>query len=330
MRVSLSPKGFIPVFFVIAICLLSACSTQTTAVPQPTKQVAGTILHSVIHSSGCGKAVSQPNGSSRNAALLSSGLKRSYRLHIPATYTAENPQPLVLNFHGHGSTDTIQESSTDMSKLADQQDFIVVYPQGTVGLDQRTGWNTGPRTYPQVNDILFTNDLITHLEEALCINPDRIYATGFSNGGGMTNVLACKLSDRIAAFAIVSGAVHPMAGGCDPIRPVAILDIHGTNDSVVPYHGNPANDKEPPIPQWLDSWAKLDGCSSNPTVFIQQPRLTAEKWTGCKGGARVIHYRIRNGIHIWPTSHNDYGTVNATPIIWSFLKEYTLHTGQIA
>jgi polyhydroxybutyrate depolymerase len=328
MHVRVSLKKFFPLFFVIMCLLVSACSTQTAASPPTTKKIVGAVIvHNITRSTGCGKVAPQSNGSSVNASLLSSGLSRSYRLHLPLTYQQDNPQPLVLNFHGHGSTDTIQEKLTGLSKLADQDDFIVAYPQGTVGADHRTGWNIGPANYPHVNDILFTNNLITHLEETLCINPDRIYASGFSNGGGMTNVLACKLSDRIAAFAIVSGAIHPMAGGCDPTRPVAILDFHGTHDSVVPYLGNPANDHEPPITQWLASWAKIDSCNSRPTIISQTRRLMTEQWTGCKGGVTIIHYRINNGIHIWPSPTTDRGTVNATPIIWSFLKNYSLNTG---
>jgi polyhydroxybutyrate depolymerase len=327
MHVSGSLKKSIP-FFCAIIFLLAACGTKAADVPpQATTKVAGTIImHNVIRSTGCGKTVTQRLGSSIYAALLSSGLKRSYRLHIPASYSSENAQPLVLNFHGHSNTDTFQESSTGMSKLADQADFVVAYPQGTVGPDHRTGWDSGPQNYPHVNDILFTNNLITHLEETLCIDADRIYATGFSNGGGMANLLACKLSDRIAAFAIVSGAVHPMVGGCTPTRPVAMLDFHGTHDNIVPYLGNPANDHEPPILQWIESWARLDGCSSGPTVFLQQHNLMGEKWTNCKGGASIVHYRIKNGIHIWPSPKTDRGIINATPIIWSFLKNYSLKT----
>jgi polyhydroxybutyrate depolymerase len=247
-----------------------------------------------------------------------------YLLHIPLDYDKENAQPLVINLHGHGATDYLQESQTGMSILADHEDFIVAYPQGTIGQDHHTGWNTGPITYPHVNDILFINNLITYLETTLCIDPDRIYATGFSNGGGMTNVLACKLSDRIAAFAIVSGAAHPIEGGCHPTHPVSILDIHGTHDNVVPYIGNPANDYEPPISQWLEDWAKLDSCTNGPTILAQEARITSEKWTHCKEGATIIHYRIQGGIHVWPSLATDRGALNATPIIWSFLKNYSL------
>lgn len=331
MHAHVSLKRLIPCFFVIA-CLLSACNTntaQTTTPPIKTntgKIVKRTITHSAAHSSGCGIQPAQLYGSSINATLLSAGLKRTYRLHIPLDYNKENAQPLVINFHGHGNTDIFQERSTGMSTLADHQDFVVAYPQGTVGPDHRTGWNTGPKNYPHVNDMLFTNNLITHLETTLCINPDQIYAIGFSNGGGMTNVLACKLSERIAAFAIVSGAAHPVEGGCNPTRPVSILDFHGTHDGIVPYTGNPANDHEPSISQWLGDWAKRDSCTSGPVLFTQEPGVTGEKWTSCKGGATIIHYRIRGGIHVWPSLTTDKGIINATPIIWSFLKNYSLKT----
>ncbi len=322
-RVSL--KRLIPCFFVIA-CLLTACNTNTakTAISQIEASPATIVKHTSTHATGCGKQPVQPYGSSTNTQLLSAGLRRSYILHIPSDYDKENAQPLMIDFHGHSSTDRFQERSTGMSTLANQEDFVVAYPQGTVGPDHRTGWNTGPKIYPHVNDLLFTNDLITQLETTLCINPDRIYATGFSNGGGMTNVLACKLSDRIAAFAIVSGAAHPIEGGCPPTRPVSILDFHGTSDGIVPYKGNPANDHEPPISQWLAGWAKRDSCTSGPVIFSQKLGVTGEKWTSCKGGATIVHYRIQGGRHVWPGPTTDKGVIDATPIIWSFLKNYSL------
>jgi polyhydroxybutyrate depolymerase len=322
MHVRVSLKRLIPFFFVLA-CVLTACSPNTTQItPHPKESPVTVVTHNL--STGCGKPPSQPIGLSTDATLRYAGLRRMYLLHIPSDYDNENAQPLVLNFHGHGSTDHVQESQTGMSILADQEDFIVAYPQGTIGQDHRTGWDTGPKTYPHVNDVLFTDNLITDLEATLCINPDRIYATGFSNGGGMTNLLACKLSDRIAAFAIVSGAVHPVEGGCHPPHPVSILDFHGTHDSVVPYIGNPVNDLEPPINQWLEDWAKLDSCTNGPTTFAQQARVTGEKWTHCKEDTTIIHYRIQGGIHIWPSLATDGGAINATPIIWSFLKNYSL------
>jgi polyhydroxybutyrate depolymerase len=192
-----------------ALCALLAasCSYSPSSSPRParTPSPETTMITTPIRSAGCGKPAPTPPGSNVIETVLSGGLTRTYLLHVPSGYQADSSEAVVLNFHGHGSNAIQQERRSGMSLLADQQGFIAVYPQGVVGPDGWTGWATGLRGRPQVNDVLFVSDLLNHLQSVLCIDPLRIYATGFSNGGGMTNVLACTLAGRLAAFAPVSG-----------------------------------------------------------------------------------------------------------------------------
>jgi polyhydroxybutyrate depolymerase len=222
-----------------------------------------------------------------------------------------------------------------MSLLADQQGFIAVYPQGVVGPDGRTGWATGLRGRPKVNDVLFVSDLLNHLQSILCIDPLRIYATGFSNGGGMTNVLACTLAGRLAAFAPVSGSYPPYPGGCHPVRPVPLLEFHGTADPIVPYNGSGSR-QLPPILAWLQGWATRDGCTTGPTVFYTQGNVTGLEWTHCQGNATVVNFRIQGEGHTWPSvrfhvsfnmSGGPTGTTKAlsvSALIWSFFQQHPL------
>jgi polyhydroxybutyrate depolymerase len=308
-------------FLVTVACLLAGCGSKK---PPETnvKQAPSSIMN------GCNKPAPFTPGTSVNEPLLSDGSMRYYRLHIPRDYNSYRAQPLVLNFHGHGSNTLIYEQLTGMSLLADRYNFIIAYPQGTVGRDLRTGWNTGPSNYPHINDVDFVSALITHLQNTLCVNPQRIYAAGFSNGGGMTNVLACQLSNRIAAFAIVSGGMHPVANGCHPERPIPLLEFHGTNDHTVPYNGNPLNDDEPNIPQWLAGWAMKNGCASTPKIFFHQNQILGEQWTSCLDASTVIHYRIYGGTHVWPrpgfTSATTEHGINASGLIWQFFQSHTL------
>jgi polyhydroxybutyrate depolymerase len=278
--------------------------------------------------SGCGKRPFITPGTSINQSFDAGGIDRLYRLHIPRDYQNNVAQPLVLNFHGHNSNAYKQEQMTGMSYLADHSDFVVAYPQGTIGLDHHTGWNTGPWNYPHVNDVSFTSDLITHLQSSLCINTDRIYAMGFSNGGGLTNDLACKLSERIAAFAIVSGGMHPVPDGCHPSRPVSLMEIHGTGDLIVPYQGNVFNDDEPSITAWMDNWSNRDHCTSKPTVFLHQANLIGEQWTRCQDNATVIHYRVKHEGHMWPVINFSRAKheppLHTSVLIWQFFQQHTL------
>jgi Poly(3-hydroxybutyrate) depolymerase len=302
--------------------VLTSCSTA-----HATTYNGGTLSATIQPQSGCGKTPMIPAATSRNETIRVNGLVRAYRLHIPADYNSRHHYPFILNFHGHGSNSRNQEYLTGMSRLADGAQFIVAYPQGTIGRDHLTGWNTGPARYPHVNDIQFTSDIINNVEANLCINTQRIYAAGFSNGGGMVNTLACTLSTRIAAFAIVSGGMHPVAGGCHPQRPVSLIEFHGTSDHTVPYTGNKSNDDEPPIQSWLQSWVKLDAANPQATIFYKRSGVLGERWTTPQHTATIIHYRIQGEGHQWPTitfQDSNGHTVNATELIWQFFQAHSL------
>ncbi len=218
---------------------------------------------------------------------------------------------------------------TGFSRLADRLGFIVVYPQGAIGPKDESGWASGGPNQPDTNDVLFVSNLLNTLQSELCVDPTRIYATGFSNGGGLTSVLACTMAHRIAAFASVSGSYYPLPSGCDPDRAVPILEFHGTADRTVPYGGR-SKLKELGTLAWLQSWAERDGCASVPRQFLSTKAVTGLEWRGCVDDAVVIHYRLSGGVHVWP---DQLGTprlpvadrsIDATRVIWEFFMMHPL------
>lgn len=302
-------------------------SATTTVAPIPShgKIVLTTVP---IASTGCNKPPTLAPGMSVEQTIISGGISRSYRLHIPTAFANDEPHALVLNFHGHGSTMAQQEARTHFSTLADHYGVVVVYPQGVVGPDHHTGWDIGPSWDPTTDDVLFVSDLLNHLQQTLCIDPRRIFATGFSNGGGMTNLLACDMAGRFAAFAPVAGSYPTVPGGCHPLRPVSLLEIHGTADPVVPYLGDNAKGY-PSITDWLQGWIQRDDCIPTPRVILQQGAVLGEGWQGCGNGVALIHYRIGGMGHIWPDGtikepHGQTTTFNATTVIWSFFQDHPL------
>ncbi len=329
-----SHKWFIVVS--LLIIFLSGCG-QPASTPENNVSSATTIdlalhdriVNTPIATTGCGKASSVAPGSTAEATIVSNRLQRTYLLHVPTGYDPHRLTPLVLNMHGHGETALKQEHYSHYSALADRDRFLVVYPQGVVGPDGKVGWATYGKKWPGVNDVLFFSDLLTRLQQQLCVDPQRIYATGISNGGGMTNLLACRMAGRIAAFAPVAPAVYPIPGGCHPTRPVPYLEFHGTSDPIVRYAGS-AQLRLAPVMQTMQAWAALDGCSSGPTVFFQRSDVTGLQWASCLGNVLVQHYRIQNGGHTWPgaeiptflgtTTH----TISATALSWQFFQHYRL------
>jgi polyhydroxybutyrate depolymerase len=321
----------------IGLGLLSSCSPAVLPLPQRPAAgsspvisgIATRLTTTLIPTSGCGHKPPISAGSSASQALQVAGLKRQYRLHLPVGYDPSRWHSLVLVFHGHDSTAALFEQLTRFSTMADAEHFIAVFPQGSVGPDGRTGWNTSRAKDPAVNDLLFVSQLLSHLQSQLCVDPARIYAAGFSNGGGFTAILACRFAGRIAAFASVSGEYYPQPGGCHPARPVPILEIHGTSDGVVPYQGS-RRLHYPSVSAWLSGWALRDGCRAGPVTFFLQRYVTGRTWTQCRGSGEVVQYTIQSGWHVWPDSLSRRplpapdAHFAATQVIWSFFAHRAL------
>ncbi|MEV0095913.1 PHB depolymerase family esterase [Streptomyces sp. NPDC050738] len=290
---------------------------SAAARPQP--------AHPSVRSAGCGTATGLTPGRTTPQRLTVAGVTRTYLLHLPATYDPSRSTSLVLSFHGHGRTSDYQERLTQMSGL----DAVVLYPQGVTGTDGKSAWQGAPYS-ADIDDIAFTRALIDRTEQRLCVNTRRVFASGKSNGGGFAALVACRLADRVAASAVVSGAFYPQGGDCRPARPIPVLDFHGQADTTIPYGGEPAKGL-PPLGDWLAQWGKRDGCATGPRETRVESNVVKQRWVHCAGGSTVEHYRIEDGGHVWPaTVPNDDSatptTIDATPIIWKFFTEHPLPT----
>lgn len=285
-----------------------------------------------VTTTGCGSVSPVAPGSSANVTIAAHPAEslgshsRTFRLHVPKNYSDTQAVAVVLVFHGYGGNAAGMESGSGFSTLADQQGFLAVYPQGLP--DKQTNkpfWaEIGPIDYG-VDDVLFVSDILNNLQQTYCVDAHRIYATGFSNGGGVTNLLACRMAGRIAAFAPLSANAYAIPGGCHPGRPVPLLNMHGTADPLLPYNGIPLSKNPdwplPSLPTYMQTWAVRDGCTRGPDIFLREPKATGMQWTGCQGNVGVVHYRIEGGGHAWPPLIN-----GKTPaqVMWQFFSTYPL------
>jgi len=279
---------------------------------------AAPVLDRAVSSTGCGQPATGA-GTTSVAHLRSGGVEREYRIYLPAGYRPHRAYPLVLSYHGHGKSAEYQEELSGFSG----SDVIAVYPQGVPGTDGKSAWTGAPYSAP-VDDVRFTADLLTSLQQRLCVDPKRIYAAGKSNGGGFVGVLACRMSGRIAAFAPVSGAFYPQGGACRPSRKVALLDFHGTADTTIPYAGNPEKGL-PSLPDWLSGWAARDRCFPYPVSVSPTPGVLTQWWPGCS----LVHYRMIGAGHVWPSTHPNGDSpapsaLDATPLIRQFFRAHQL------
>lgn len=279
-------------------------------------------------SDGCGTDPGQEPGSSVLRTLTSGGRERTVQLHLPDGYRSDRAWPVVLVFHGRGNTGAGTEAFSGLDALP----AIVAYGNGVIGTGDgdRQAWEGAPYSAPGVDDVAYTNDLLDTLESDLCVDTRRVYATGKSNGAGLTGILACELSDRIAAIAPVAAAFygtgHP---DCAPERPVPVIEFHGTADATIPYDGD-AGRGLPAIRDWVGAWAERNGCATGPDAEATADDVTTYRWTDCAAGAEVTHVAVLGGGHTWPGedsySGGGYAThsIEAHEVMWDFLRDERL------
>ena len=255
-------------------------------------------------------------------------IPRQYIVYIPENYNHSIPTPILFAFHGFGGSNNFIMNSAEFNEIADQENFIVVYPQGSLILNLLAHWNVGGFTQiSNTDDVAFVDYLISSLSQMYNINLDRVYATGMSNGGFMSFLLACQLSNKIAAIASVTGSMTTQTlNECDPQREVPILQIHGTNDPIVPYNG--IQEWNTPIDNVLDYWVLNNQCSPNPEVndledINNDNGFTVQEiiYNNGLNGSMVKHFKVNGGTHVWFQDED----INSSSLIWEFFSNYDMN-----
>jgi polyhydroxybutyrate depolymerase len=166
-----------------------------------------------------------------------SSLSRTYTLHVPAAYTGGSAVPLIVDFHALGSSGSGEEGLSPYKAQTDPEGVITAYPNGESG-PSGAAWNVGPCCVANVDDLAFAKALVAQVETVACIDPKRVYAVGFSMGGGMSHYVACHAADIFAAVAPTSfDLLEENEEGCAPARPIPEMSFRSSNDPIVPYDG---------------------------------------------------------------------------------------------
>ncbi|MGB2956630.1 MAG: PHB depolymerase family esterase [Anaerolineales bacterium] len=272
-----------------------------------------------------------------NGQITSGGRTRKYLVYVPESYDPAIPAPLVISIHGFVQWPAHQQFMSGWNKLADEHGFLVVYPQGT-GFPLR--WNTRPTEDDPESmgeDLEFFSDLIEHFSRSYNIDHRRIYANGMSNGGGMSHLLACELSEHIAAFGGVAGAYAYPWENCNPPRPVPVIAFHGMDDPIVPYLGETTsrNDQDDflPVEDWAGKWAEHNACTNIPQITKVTSGISQISYLCDEGDGEVILYRIEGGGHTWPGGEKlpvwiagyTNQEINASALMWEFFSKHSLN-----
>lgn len=261
-----------------------------------------------------------------SGSLISDGTNRSYRLRIPPAASSGDLLPLVINMHGFTGTASQQENSSGMNDVADTANFFVVYPNGTNTFLFLQGWNSDLSASGGADDVLFISDLIDELSALYPIDEDKVFATGFSQGGGMSVALACALSDRIRAIAPVGAAVAENNGPlCNPANKIPVCQFHGTSDAIVPYAGGFG---QAPALEVISAFATMGGCTGAPNTVNLPNTSTSDGSTVSLAFAddcgpdnnSYRFYRINGGGHTWPGDVFANQDINASVEMWNFFR----------
>lgn len=256
-------------------------------------------------------------------SLMHNGQERSYFLHLPSNYNDTIATPLFLNFHGFGGSASDFMNEVDMSYLADQENFILVYPQGTC-LEGFSHWNTslpGINNKSEADDFNFIEALLDQISLEYNVDRERIYACGYSNGGMFAYGLANFRSDLIAAVASVSGTMVDFNGTTS--HPMPVLHLHGTSDLIIPYEGNSDYNSAQTV---LEHWVNFNNTINNPTLITDSNGgMTIEHYVYDQGdnNVSVEHYKYIGGEHIWFNA--TFQGMNTARLIWNFVSRYDIH-----
>ncbi len=251
-----------------------------------------------------------------NQTVMVGSTSRTYILHVPSAYMGDKAVPLVVDFHPLGGSGMSEEQSSPYKAQTDPEGVITAYPNGLSG-PSGGAWNVGPCCVANVDDVAFARALVTQVESKACIDTKRVYAVGFSMGGGMSHYVACHAADVFAAAAPASfDLLKENEAGCTPPRPIALLSFRSSDDPIVPYAGGASSLVSGMPVTFLGAvgtfqkWASIDGCTGSATAADSND---CQYYNTCSAGVKV-------GLCTMMAGHAP-GKAN---IGWPFLKQFTL------
>jgi polyhydroxybutyrate depolymerase len=276
----------------------------------------------------------------------------TYVEQLPTTAEPRKPLPVIFDLHAYEEPGSFQVTLSGLGAYGQTQGFMTITPWLDNQKVSQWASNVGSR------DMDWFGDLLTHVEATACVDENRVFVTGYSNGAFMTSAVACQYSSRVAAVAPIAGiqAVH-----CKTHRPVPVVAFHGTADPLVHYNGTPSKAAEdlpapngsgetegqeakqlgvkgaftkgPTIPQEAAAWARRNGCSTKETTTPVAAKVALLSWS-CPRGANVELFRVEGGGHTWPGSKESAALarivgpttfeISADVQMWKFFRAHPL------
>ena len=242
--------------------------------------------------------------------------------------------PLVLVCHGYGGSAQEIMDYSEFNALAEEFGFAVCYPQGTEDGSNTTFFNVGYdfQNNQTVDDVAFVVDLIASLQASNSLSSQDVFCTGMSNGGDFSYMLACQASETFKGVAPIAGMImQDIMDSCNPVNEVSILEIHGTQDNVTPFQGDPNNNDGwgayPSIPNTIDFFTNLFGLTAlNSSTFpdidpTDNSTVDSDKYIQFASCTQVWLYTVNGGGHdYWPGAWGNMD-ISASREAWLFFEQ---------
>jgi polyhydroxybutyrate depolymerase len=263
----------------------------------------------------CPTTVLKPGNTDKTLSF--GGSNRSYTLHVPSTYNGTKAVPLVVDFHGLGGNGKDESNSSPYPAQTDPDGVVMAFPTGLAG-PGGNAWNVGPCCVKNTDDVAFAKALVTEIEKTACIDTKRVYAVGFSMGGGMSHYLACHAADVFAAVAPAAfDLLKENVDDCKPARPISEITFRSTGDQVVTYAGGASMAVQGMPITFLGAkgtfqkWAQINQCTGAASAEDSNGCAT---YAGCPSGVEVTLCTKQGGTH----------EAGNAKVGWPALKKHTL------
>ena len=259
------------------------------------------------------------------------GIQREYIYYHPGS--APPNCPLVFVCHGYtGSAEGIMNYS-EFNQLADEYGFAVCYPQGIEDGGGNTFFNVGYdfQNNETVDDVAYLQNLNSYFQNAYSLDADKVFCTGMSNGGDLCYMLACQASETFRGVAPIAGMImQDIMDDCNPTSEVSILEVHGTQDNVTYFDGDPNNidgwGAYPSIPETITFFNNLFGLQlvsteNFPNINTNDgSTVSSEKYGSSNSCTEVWLYTVQGGGHDWPGAYGNMD-IEASREAWLFFDQ---------
>ena len=306
---------------VFALLVFGCSRADLVAITEPVEPPPGGASSGGASSGGapseplCRSPVIAPGDSNHTVQVGSTS--RSFVLHVPKAFDGTKPVPLIVDFHGLGSSGMNELQNSPYPAITDPEGVVIAFPEGLKG-PLGSAWNLGPCCVADVDDIGFVRALVAQVQNSACIDARRIYAVGVLTGGGMVYDLACGTADIFAAVAPAAfDLLEEDVDDCVPSRPITEISFRGTDDPRVPYAGG-ASSLVPGMPitflgarATFQRWATLNHCVGTASP---EDGNGCSTYSGCDSGVETTLCTKQGG-------RDEPGNAS---IAWPVLKRHSL------